>query len=263
MPNREDHHREAHLAPMTDELLHLAIRGLELPEKPRVLDLCCGLGGASRLMAREYGAGCTGIDNSEELLRIARERTLAEGLDELVDFRDGDARHIELTNGIFDLVLGLGGTLSYIGRPEGLERIRQLLKPGGALLFTDLIYLDSPAPEEVVRVLEEKAPGNEPKALKLEPAVRAVFEEGVFRFETEHSYRALLHGFGYDVVYTFPVPESGWNAYYRMCAENMLDPTIEPRIPVEADELASVYSWGGRWGIGYLVCGARVRAEGS
>ena len=170
---------------------------------------------------------------------------------------------MELPNGVFDLVMGLGGTLTYIGRPEGLERIRQLLKPQGALLFSDLVYLDSPAPEEVVRALEEKAPGNEPRALQLEPAVRAVFEEGVFRFETEQSYRALLDSFGYSVLYTFPVPESGWDAYYRMCATNMLDVTIEPRIPVEADELASFYSWGGRWGVAYLICGARVCVEDS
>lgn len=255
--------REDHLAPLTDALLRLSVRGLALPESPRVLDLCCGTGVASRLMAREFGAVCTGVDNSEVLLRLARERALASGLSERMEFVQADARHVELPNGTFDLVLGLGGTLTYIDRPAGLERIRQLLKPGGALLFSDLIYLDSPPPDEVVRVLEEKAPESAPRALTLEPAVRAVLEEGIHRFETEHSYRALLDAYGYEVLFAFPAPESAWNAYYGLCAANMLDPTMEPRIPVEADELASYYSWGGRWGVAYLVCGARVREAGA
>ena len=251
--------REDHLAPLTDALLRLAVRGLALSESPRVLDLCCGTGVASRFLAREFGAVCTGVDSSEVLLRLARERALAAGLNERMEFVEADARHVELPNGTFDLVLGLGGTLTYIGRPAGLERIRQLLKPSGSLLLSDLIYLDSPPPDEVIRVLEEKAPESKPRALHIEPAVRAVFEEGIYRYETEHSYRALLDAYGYEVLYTFPVPESAWNAYYGLCAASMLDPSMEPRIPVEADELASYYSWGGRWSVAYLMCGARVR----
>jgi len=133
------------------------------------------------------------------------------------------------------------------------------LKPSGALLLSDLIYLGSPTPDEVVRALAERAPGSEPRPLHLEPAVRAVFEEGLYRYETEDSYRALLEAFGYEVLYAFPVPESAWNAYYARAAASLIDPSIEPRIPVEADELASYYSWGGRWGLAYLVCGAHVR----
>ena len=88
---------EEHLAPLTDDLLRLAIDGLRLPEREegrgesraksrgksrgesrlRVADLCCGIGAASRLLATEYGAVCTGIDTSEVLLRAAREQALA------------------------------------------------------------------------------------------------------------------------------------------------------------------------------------------
>ncbi len=247
-----------YLAPLTDDLLRLALSGLALPERPRVLDLCCGLGAASLLAARDFGAICTGVDSSESLLRIARERILTAGLKGSVEFLRGDARHIQLPNASFDLALALGGTLSYIGRPEGCERIRQLLKPGGALLFSDLVYLDSPPPEEVVGLLSERAPENKIRALTLEPGVRAVFEEGVYRFENEQSYRALLNAFGYETLFAFPAPESAWNAYYAAAARNMSDPSIEPHVPVGLDELASYYCWGGRWGMAYLICGARV-----
>jgi SAM-dependent methyltransferase len=253
MPGAEDH-----LAPLTNELLRLAYRGLDLPAAPRVADLCCGTGSASRFFAAEFGAVCTGVDQSETLLRIARERALAEGLHEKLEFVQADARHVQLQSHGFDLVLAIGGALTYMGRSEGLERIRFLLKPGGSLLLSDLIYLDTPVPDSVARVLEDEAPGNEIRALPLEPAVRAVFEEGVFRFENEAGYRALLEDGGYDVRFAFPVPESAWNAYYNRAAASR-DPSVGLRIPVEADELAAFYCWGGRWGLGYLVCGATAR----
>ncbi len=249
---------EDHLAPLTNELLRLAYRGLDLPDAPRVADLCCGTGSASRFFAAEFGAVCTGVDQSEPLLRIARERALGGGLQGQVEFVQADARHVQLQSHGFDLVLAMGGALTYLGRSEGLERIRLLLKPGGALLLSDLIYLDSPVPEIVAKVIEEEAPGNEVRALPLEPAVRAVFEEGIFRFENETSYRALLDHQGYDVQFTFPVPESAWNAYYARAAASR-DPAAGLRIPVGADELAAIYCWGGRWGLGYLVCGAKTR----
>lgn len=249
------------LAPMTGELLRLAVRGLSLPADPRVLDLCCGTGAASLLLATEFGGVCTGVDLSDVLLRTGRERALSLGLQDRIEFRCGDARHLDLPNGAFDLALALGGALSYIGRPEGLERIRQLLKSGGALLLSDLVYLDSPAPESVVRILAERMPGDPIRALGLEPAVRAVYEEGIYRFECERSYRELLGSLGYEVVFTFPAPESAWDAYYGPIAEGMESPEGGLGIPVGPEELASYYAWGGRWGVAYLICGARVPAE--
>lgn len=249
------------LAPLTGDLLRLAVRGLTPPARPRVLDLCCGTGAASVFLAVEFDAVCTGIDLSEPLLRTARERALELGLEERLEFRSGDARHVELPNQSFDLVLALGGALSYIGRPEGLERIRQLLAPGGALLLSDLVYLDSPAPEAVVRVLAERMPEDPVRSLHLEPAVRAVYEEGLYSFETERSYRDLLGSIGYEVVFAFPAPESAWDAYYGPIAAGMESPDNGSGVPVGPDELASYYSWGGRWGVAYLLCGARVLRE--
>ncbi len=249
------------LAPLTGDLLRLAVRGLAPPARPRVLDLCCGTGAASLVLAAEFDGVCTGVDLSESMLRTGRERALSLGLQDRIEFRRGDARHLDLPNGTFDLALALGGALTYIGRPEGLERIRQLVKPGGSLLLSDLVYLDSPAPESVVRVLADRMPEDPVRSLAIEPAVRAVYEEGIYRFECERSYRELLGSFGYDVVFTFPAPESAWDAYYGPVAAGLESPEEGLGIPVGPKELASYYSWGGRWGIAYLICGARVPPE--
>ncbi len=252
---------DEHLAPLTDDLLRLAIRGLDPVSKPRVADLCCGRGGASRVLASEFGAICTGVDTSEVLLRAARERALAERLEERLEYVSGDARHVDLPSGSFDLVLALGGALTYMGRSEGLERIRFLLKPGGALLLSDLIYLDSAVPDEISERLAGEIPADPVASLRLEPAVRAVYEEGVFTFETEESYRALLAFHGYDPLFAFQVPESAWNGYYRRSVLPVKD--AGERIPVGIDELAAYYCWGGRWGLAYMVMGARLSRESS
>jgi SAM-dependent methyltransferase len=228
----------------------------------RVADLCCGIGSAGRLLATEFDAICTGVDTSEVLLRVARERALADHLSEKLEYISGDARHVGLPSHSFDLVLALGGALTYMGRSEGLERIRILLKPEGALLLSDLIYLGSPVPDEIAGRLAEEIPADPVASLRLEPAVRAVYEEGVFSFETEESYRAILAFHGYDPLFAFHVPESAWNGYYRRAVLSASDAAgTLPRIPVGTDELAAYYCWGGRWGLAYLVAGARVSSE--
>jgi ubiquinone/menaquinone biosynthesis C-methylase UbiE len=242
------------LAPFGADLLRLCARGLALRENPEVLDLCSGNGTASILLAREFGARCTGVDLSEGLLRSARETALAGGLEGRVEFLKRDARHLDFPIQSFDLVLALGGALTYAGRPETLERIGQLLRPGGSLLMSDLVYLNGSAPEPVRRRLAASNPPLPPAELPLEPSVRAVYEEGVWRFESEESYMALLETMGFSVSFSFLAPESAWNRYYAAAAE--AGEAAPERHPVGTEELAAFYAWGGRWGMGYLICGA-------
>lgn len=251
-----------HLAPMSDEILALSLRGLDLPARPRALDLCCGNGRATLRIARELGARVTAVDLIEDLFRGARERASAEGL--AVEFVAGDAREIRVEPDSVDLALALGGALTYLGRGETLARLRTVLRPGASLLISDLVYLDSPAPEEVRRALGEADPPRTVRPLDVHPEVRKTFEEGGVRNESEEGYRALLREHGYETLFSFCVAESAWNDYYRRAAEGRFafqapdaPPDAPPVSPVLVEEIAAWYSLGGRWAMAYLVCGAR------
>ncbi len=68
----------------------------------RLLDVACGAGGAARL-ASQRGASVAGVDASEPLISIARQRT-PEG-----DFRVGDMFALPFADGSFEIATTFNG----------------------------------------------------------------------------------------------------------------------------------------------------------
>lgn len=101
------------------------------PVGSQVLDLCCGSGHVTKeLVARGYRV--TGIDNSAELIELARKELPG------VDFRVQDARALDLENR-YDAVLSTFDSLNHIPDIEDLRQVflgvSRVLKPGGLFVF--------------------------------------------------------------------------------------------------------------------------------
>lgn len=101
------------------------------PGARSVLDLGCGTGRHAALLA-EHGYDLTGVDFSEEMLRVARET--APGL----KFVHGDVRSLRLGK-TFDVVASLFHVMSYqttnADLRAALATIREHLAPGGMFVF--------------------------------------------------------------------------------------------------------------------------------
>jgi SAM-dependent methyltransferase/alkylhydroperoxidase family enzyme len=93
----------------------------------RLLDIACGAGLAVELAALR-GAECAGIDASERLVNIARDRSPN------ADLRVGDMHALAWDEDSFDVVTsfrGIWGTT-----PQALDEALRVLKPGGRLGIT-------------------------------------------------------------------------------------------------------------------------------
>jgi SAM-dependent methyltransferase len=95
-----------------------------------VLDLCCGVAGPGRFIAREVGCSYLGIDSSPAAIDIARER--ARG----VACRFEVARVPPLPPGPFDVVLLLETMLAFADKATLLRGISSALPVGGRFAFT-------------------------------------------------------------------------------------------------------------------------------
>ncbi|MBL8187755.1 MAG: class I SAM-dependent methyltransferase [Acidobacteria bacterium] len=76
----------------------------QVPHFARVLDVGCGLGGASLWLARNLDCSVLGITNSPEQAKIARRRAHAAGFDYDLRFAVMDANQLDLPRESFDVV---------------------------------------------------------------------------------------------------------------------------------------------------------------
>lgn len=100
----------------------------------RILDLGCGEGGYSRQL-KQRGANIIGVDGSDTLIRIARERAAAEKLD--IQFVCANANALDaIADDSCDLVVAAMSLMDVEDYPGALREVRRVLCNGGSLLMS-------------------------------------------------------------------------------------------------------------------------------
>jgi len=99
----------------------------------RVLEIGCGAGEFSRLLARR-GEHVLAVDLSPQMISLARERSK---LYPNIDYVEADVMASDLPDEEFDCVATLT-TLHHLPAEAALRKIRKALKPGGLFVCLDL-----------------------------------------------------------------------------------------------------------------------------
>jgi SAM-dependent methyltransferase len=112
----------------------------------RVLDVGCGTGGASRLLADEFGCEVTGVDITAAFVAVAEWLSAATGLAGQTRFLCADAARTPLPDGAFDVVWCQHALMNMPEVPGVLAEWRRLLVPGGRLLLHEVVAGDNLEP---------------------------------------------------------------------------------------------------------------------
>jgi len=114
-------------------------RVVNLGSRMHVLDVGCGLGGASRRIAREFGCRVTGIDLTDEYVRTATMLAARVGLSNLVTYRQGDALELPFPDARFDVVWTQHAAMNIRDKAALYREMYRVLVPGGALAIYDIL----------------------------------------------------------------------------------------------------------------------------
>ena len=112
---------------------------LQLIASTQVLDAGCGLGGASRYLAAEYGCKVTGVDITEPYCRVATMLAMRLGLADRVSYRHCDALAMPFADASFDVVWTQHATMNISDKFRFYSEIMRVLKPGGVLASYDIL----------------------------------------------------------------------------------------------------------------------------
>ena len=84
------------------------------------------------------GGHVTGVDLSEGMLAVMREKVGKAGLNEMISIEEGDGENLRFPDNTFDRVTIAFGIRNFEDRPKGLKEMLRVLKPGGRLVILEL-----------------------------------------------------------------------------------------------------------------------------
>jgi len=139
------------LNPTSPETLLKIGHACRLNKSSCVLDVGSGKGTVAILWAQEFGCHVIGVDNLPRMIVEARRRVAQAGLSDRIVFRNLDATDIDaqITDSS-DLVCSFGSLFIW-GFRQGLQRLINLVAPGGFLAVSDLFFLSQNIDPEFLR----------------------------------------------------------------------------------------------------------------
>ena len=184
----------------------------------KVLDLATGIGEPSITAAQKVGNNghVLAIDISSQMLRIANQRAVSLDLQEIIDFREGDAETIDLPASTFDAALCRFGLMFLPNLEAGLHNIYKSLVIDGRLAAAvwaspdKVPFISLPLNTVLKETNSKLPPGNlGPFSLSNENILNNIFIKAGFENITNERM---------DVIFDFDSAEAFTNFTYETAA---------------------------------------------
>lgn len=127
---------------------------VEITPETKVLDIGSGYGGAARYLAKTYGCQVTCLNLSEVENKRNREFNKEQGLDHLIEVKDGSFEDMPFQDNAFDVVWSQDAILHSGDRVRVMEEVARVLKPTGSFVFTDPMAADTAKMSDLGPILE-------------------------------------------------------------------------------------------------------------
>ena len=106
--------------------------------KPQfILDIATGTGDFAIEALRVNPRKIIGVDISEGMLEVGRQKMLKKKINHLVELQVGDSENLQFKADEFDTVMAAFGVRNFENLPKGLSEMYRVLKPGGQLVILE------------------------------------------------------------------------------------------------------------------------------
>lgn len=107
-------------------------------QHPRtILDIATGTGDVAVRLAKLSPESIVGVDLSEGMLAVGREKIKAQGLEKMIRLEKGDSEALRFADNSFDAVTVAFGVRNFEHLEKGLSEMYRVLRPGGKLVILE------------------------------------------------------------------------------------------------------------------------------
>lgn len=114
-----------------------AIRLLKESQPKQILDIATGTGDFAITALKLNPTKVTGIDISEGMLNVGREKIKKKGLEDLIELKLGDSENLEFADNTFDAYTVGFGVRNFENLEKGLAEMLRVLKPNGTAIILE------------------------------------------------------------------------------------------------------------------------------
>lgn len=105
-----------------------------------VLDVATGTGDLAIQISSIKPKKIVGIDISEKMLEVGRQKLIEKGLDQLITLKTADAEKIPFSDNCFDAITVAFGVRNYENLELGLTEMGRVLRPKGLMLILEFSH---------------------------------------------------------------------------------------------------------------------------
>jgi demethylmenaquinone methyltransferase/2-methoxy-6-polyprenyl-1,4-benzoquinol methylase len=120
-----------------------AINQLKKDQPKIILDIATGTGDLAIAALRLSPIKIIGVDISEGMLEIGKEKILKKGLSSIITLQKGDSEHLEFEMNSFDAATVAFGVRNFENLEQGLKNIHRVLKRDGKLVVLEFSQPES------------------------------------------------------------------------------------------------------------------------
>lgn len=115
----------------------VAIGMLKKGTNRQILDIATGTGDFAIEALALNPEKVTGVDISEGMLEVGREKIRKKNLSHIIDLRTGDSENLPFADNNFDTIIVSFGVRNFQHLEKGLAEMQRVLKPGGTVLVLE------------------------------------------------------------------------------------------------------------------------------
>lgn len=183
-----------------------AIRQLEKIQPKTILDVATGTADvaimASAILKPER---ITGIDISDGMLEIGRQKIRKLGLQNTIELLNGDSETINFKDDSFEAVTVAFGVRNFENLEKGLSEIKRVLKPGGKLVVLEFSKPKMPVVKSMYQLYMKVICPGVGKLLSKNRSAYQYLDESIKKFPEGKNFTAILDNLGYKNTYSKPL----------------------------------------------------------